>query len=155
MPNWRQIVVGDAFKISPGGFNHYRDLFLVWPFLLFSIIAISDFFSSDHLQRSYALRAGLCAVIAILLAKERFILLMAALFYVAVRVLVALVFLHNWKVLLAALLSCGLFIVLIRSRTLANWKPSYATDGGQHSLDVIVGVSGLLVAVGIAIWMRP
>jgi hypothetical protein len=44
MPNWKQIVVGDAFKISPGGFNHYRDLFLMWPFLLFSIIAISNIF---------------------------------------------------------------------------------------------------------------
>jgi hypothetical protein len=26
------IIIGDAFKVSPGGFDHYRDLFLMWPF---------------------------------------------------------------------------------------------------------------------------
>jgi hypothetical protein len=155
MPNWRQIVVGDAFKISPGGFNHYRDLFLMWPFLLFSIVATANLFSSDHGQRSYALKAALCAAVAILLAKERFILFIAALFFVAVRLAVAVVFLHTWQVLLATVASCGLLVVLIRSRTFANWKPSYATEKGLHILDLIAVVGGLLVAVSLAIWFKP
>jgi hypothetical protein len=42
MRNWnRIIVVGDAFKPSSRNLDYYRDLFLVWPFLLFSIIAVS------------------------------------------------------------------------------------------------------------------
>ena len=155
MPNWRQIVVGDAFKISPGGFNHYRDLFLMWPFLLFSIIAVSSFFSSDHIQRSYSLKAGLCALVAILLAKERSIMCIAALFFVAVRLAVAAIFLHTWQVLFATLASGGLLVMLVRSRIFANWKPSYATEKGWHALDLVVGVSGLLVAAGVAIWLRP
>jgi hypothetical protein len=155
MPNWKRIIIGDAFKVAPGGFNHYRDLFLVWPFLLFSIIAISNIFASGPAERLHALRAGLCAVAAILLAKERLPLFMAALFYVAVRLLGALILLHDWKVLLGALLSCALFVVLIRSRTFANWKPSYATEKGQHSLDIVVTVGGLLFALAIAIWINP
>jgi hypothetical protein len=155
MPNWKQIVVGDAFKISPGGFNHYRDLFLMWPFLLFSIIAISNIFSSDHVPRSYAWKASLCAALAILLAKDKLILFTGALFYVAVRLLVALLFVHDWKVLLATLLSRGALAVLICSRTFANWKPSFVTDKDLNSLDLIVGIGGLLVAVAIAILIRP
>jgi hypothetical protein len=155
MPNWRQFVVGDAFKISPGGFNHYRDLFLMWPFLLFSIIAVSNFFTSDHVERSYSLKAGLCAIVVILLAKERLIMLITALFFVAVRLAVAAIFLHTWQVLLATLASGGLLIVLIRSRIFANWKPRYATEKGWHALDLVVGVSGILVAAAIAIWLRP
>jgi hypothetical protein len=71
MPNWKRIIVGNAFKPPPGGIDHYRDLFLTWPFLLFSIIAISSPFASDSAHRSYGIKSAVCAVVAILLAKER------------------------------------------------------------------------------------
>jgi hypothetical protein len=107
MPNWKRIIVGDALKLSPGGIDHYRNLFLTWPFLLFSIVAISNLFASDSAYRSYGIKSGVCAVVAILLAKERLILFLAALGYVAIRLAVAVVFIHDWKVVLGFLLSGG------------------------------------------------
>jgi len=73
MPNWKRIVLGDAFKLSPGGINHTRDRFLMWPFLLVSIVAIANLSAHEFAYRSYGFRAAASAVVAILLAKERLI----------------------------------------------------------------------------------
>jgi hypothetical protein len=61
MPDWKKIIVGDAFKVSSGGVNQLRDLFLVWPFLLFSIIAVSGLLGPNETDRSYAIKSGVCA----------------------------------------------------------------------------------------------
>ena len=81
MPNWKRIIVGDAFKLSPGGINHYRDQFLMWPFLLFSVLAVTNLFARESAYRAYGFKSAVCAVVAILLAKERIILFMASLVY--------------------------------------------------------------------------
>jgi hypothetical protein len=44
MPNWKRIIIGDALKVSSSGINQLRDLFLMGPFLLFSIVAVSGVF---------------------------------------------------------------------------------------------------------------
>jgi hypothetical protein len=103
MTDWRRILVGDAFKVSPGGINHYRDLFLMWPFLLFSIVAISSLFDTVAAHHAEAFKFTLCAIVTILLAKERLILLLVALGYMGIRLTVAVFFIHDRKVLLGAL----------------------------------------------------
>jgi hypothetical protein len=40
MPDWKRLIVGDAFQLSSRDFNYYRDLFLLWPFLLFTIAGL-------------------------------------------------------------------------------------------------------------------
>jgi hypothetical protein len=40
MPNWKRIVVGDAFRLPSQNINYYRDLVLAWPFLLFAVVGI-------------------------------------------------------------------------------------------------------------------
>jgi hypothetical protein len=155
MPNWKRIIVGDALKLSPGGINHYRDLFLTWPFLLFSIVAISNLFTSDSANRSYGIKSAVFAVVAILLAKERLILFLAALGFVAIRLAVAVIFIHDWRVLVGFLLCGGILLAILRSRAGVSWKPSYARTNGLGSLDLVVGVSGLGVAIALAMWMKP
>jgi hypothetical protein len=76
MSDWKRIIVDDAFKVS-SGINHLRDIFLAWPFLLFSIIThLGPIWPTDH---SCAVQAALCAVTTILLKKERLMLLTGAL----------------------------------------------------------------------------
>lgn len=92
---------------------------------------------------------------AILLAKQRLILVLAALGYVVIRLAVALIFVHDWRTLLAFLLSGGALFTLLCSRVLLNWKPSYASERGLHLLDLIVVVSGLGLAIVIVMWIKP
>jgi len=40
MANWKQMIVGDAFRSPLHDFNYYRDTFLIWPFLLFTIAGL-------------------------------------------------------------------------------------------------------------------
>jgi hypothetical protein len=93
MPNWNRIIVGDAFKVQPGGFNYYRDVFLTWPFLGFSIAAVSNLVgpqSATH--RIFGLKLAICAAVALILAKERIMLVLVASAYVAVRMVIAIAF---------------------------------------------------------------
>src|SRR5271166_4080402 len=155
MTNWKRLIIGDAFHRSSGGFDHYRDRFLMWPFLLFSIVAIANVFATNPADRRYAIKAAACAGVAILLAKERLIMLLAALAYVALRLAVAVVFHPDWTMLLTLLLSCGLIIAIFRFSSVLHWKPKFADEEGIYSLDLIVGVCGLGAAIGLAVWMRP
>jgi hypothetical protein len=44
---------------------------------------------------------------------------------------------------------------ILRSRAVVSWKPSYARMNERGSLDLVVGVSGLGVAIALAMWMKP
>ena len=114
MANWKRIIVGDAFKVSSGGFNQLRDLFLVWPFLIFSIVAVSGLFGPHPTDRSYAIKSAICAVLAALLAKESLLLVAGALAYISIRLAIALIFVHDSKVLLALILSGGILFAIVR-----------------------------------------
>lgn len=144
MPNWNRIVVGDAFKLSSTDINYYRDLFLIWPFLGFSLGAISNLFSpASPIYRIYGFKLAACAVAAIFLAKERIVLLLGALAYVAVRLSIAIIFIHTREMLVWLLVSGSLALTILRSRWVRDYKPSYARPNGLHVLDLIVGVSGM------------
>ena len=51
MPDWKRVIVGDAFQLSSRDFNYYRDLFLLWPFLLFTIAGLVNLFGVGHDHR--------------------------------------------------------------------------------------------------------
>ena len=155
MPNWKRIIGGDAFKLSPGGFNHYRDVFLMWPFLLFSLVAVFNLPASQSAYHSYGIKAAVCAVVAILLAKERLLLFLAALLWVVIRLGYALIVVHDWRVLLGLVLCGGTFFAILRSRAVMDLKPSYLRTKGLGGLDLIVGVSGLGLAIALGMWMKP
>jgi hypothetical protein len=78
MPNWKQVIVGDAFRVPSRDLNFYRDSFLIWPFLLFTIAGLANLFSRGHDHRLGFVFAGL-SLLSILLARERLILIGGAL----------------------------------------------------------------------------
>jgi hypothetical protein len=157
MPNWNRIIVGDAFKLPSRQVNYYRDQFLVWPILLFSIIAIVAVVEpKTPAQRAYGFKLAACAAIAILLAKERLILIAAGAGFVALRLAVALVITQDWRAYLAGLLiSLGIVSAVLIMRR--NWKPTYESPGPGKTnvLSLLVGIAGLGAAVGIVFWLRP
>ncbi|OLB34257.1 MAG: hypothetical protein AUI02_05735 [Acidobacteria bacterium 13_2_20CM_2_57_12] len=156
MPNWNRIIIGDAFKIQPAGFDYYRDLFLLWPFLGFSIAATSVLVAPQSAAyRVFGLKLAVCAALALLLAKERVMLVLVASAYVALRMAVAIIFFHTWLTLTLLLVSGGTLLTIFRSGALKNWKPSYVRPKKHYVLDTAVCVSGLGVIMAIAHWMKP
>ena len=85
MPDWNRIIVGDAFKSHD--VDYYRDLFLIiWPFLLCSVVAISTFYAKHpSTARLYGFKLAACAVLIVLLAKEKRVLILVSSCYVALR----------------------------------------------------------------------
>jgi hypothetical protein len=74
--------------------NYLRDLGLFWPFALSTTFAVASAFSPGNSQ--LAIRFAVVAIVALLLAREKLLLLIAALMYVLIHCAYALV-LHPWS----------------------------------------------------------
>lgn len=150
MPNWKQMIVGDAFRLPSRDLNYYRDLFLMWPFLLFTIAALVNLFSVGKDHRLGLELAGL-SILSILLARERFALIGGALGFCAVQSLLSFFLRHEWVGLAVAIPSGALFVVLIRS--LKGYKPSYGWPTGLSIADLLVGLSSLGLSLLVFHWI--
>ena len=65
-----------SFKLPSNDISYYRDLALMWPVLLFSLAAIFNIASpASPVDRIYGFRYAVLAIVALLLAKERLILI--------------------------------------------------------------------------------
>jgi hypothetical protein len=162
MPDWNRILVGDAFALSSRDINFYRDLFLMWPFLACSIVGATALYAPTVPgDRFHGLKAASCAVLIILLAKEKRILMLAASSYVALRVGLRVVagllfFRHDLgPYLLAFLVSRSVAFFVIRS--LKGWQPSYRFPRrGQMCLfDILVCLAGLVSTMAFLNWTKP
>src|SRR5690349_5000099 len=123
MPNWNRILVGDAFKVQPGGLDYYRDLFLLWPFLGFSIAATSVLMAPRNpADRLFGLKLAVCAIVVLFLAKEKRLLLLLAPSYVFLRMVVGIIFIHTWQIFEWLLLSGGILLAVLWSGMLKKWK---------------------------------
>jgi len=147
MPDWKKVVVGDAFRLPSRNLNYYRDVFLLWPFLLFAMVGLIDVFASDHDHRIVGMKCFGLAVAAIVLARERLFLIVGALGFCAVRFMFALALSHDWRAVV------GLFAtgipVLLSLRFMRNYRPSYDWPDGLSIMDLLVGLSSLLLALKI------
>jgi len=154
MLDWHRIIVGDAFKASSGDINYYRDLALMWPFLLFSITSILQLISPESpAYRVYGFKLAACAIVAIILAKEKLLLIVGSLAFVTLRLAVALLFRWNSHAFVALLVAGGVILAILRIHR--DWKPSYEWPDKMHVIDLVVGVSSLGLALALAVWMRP
>jgi cell division protein FtsW (lipid II flippase) len=141
VPNWKSLLVGETAR----DINYYRDLFLLWPFLLFTIAGLVEVFSPTHAQRIDGLKFLALGAATIALARERFILFLGALGFCAVRLPFALLKSHDTPTLVAVL-GTGLLLVLAL-RLGRNYKPSYEWPKDLHILDLVIGLSSLALTL--------
>jgi hypothetical protein len=139
------MIVGDAFKLASHDSNYYRDIFLLWPFLLLSILGIAGVASSQHSEQVTGLKFLGLAVVVVCLAKERLVLLLAATGFCAVRLLWGLIFHPEVRFALAFLVAGIPFVLLARG--VRNYRPSYKLPNDLDMLGLIVGVGGLVVTL--------
>src|ERR1700736_1892489 len=105
MPNWDRLLIGDTFTRQPGGVNYYRDVFLLWPFLGFSMAATSCLIEPKFFaHRIDGLKWAFCAAIVLFLAKEKRYLLIGASAYVFMRAAIASVLIHSREAFLWTLI---------------------------------------------------
>ncbi|HEY2109082.1 MAG TPA: hypothetical protein VGH17_04230 [Candidatus Acidoferrales bacterium] len=155
MPDWNRWIVGDAFKLPSRDINYYRDMFLVWPILLFSFAAIIQIAApSSPEYRIYGFKLAACAIVAILLAKERLVLILAGAAYIALRSAIALALTLNWRSYLAGFLVSG-GIALIVLRLSGNRIVSYKMPPKRGVLTLAVIVAGLGAAFAVAHLLKP
>ena len=140
MPDWKKVIVGDAFELPSRDFNYYRDLFLVWPFFLFTILGLVCLFGVGHDYRDGAKFAAL-SLVTILLARERFILIGGALGICAVQSLLSFFLRHNWVGLAVGTLTGVLLLLLIGS--LKDYKPSYQLPQSSSIVSALVSLLSL------------
>jgi hypothetical protein len=54
------------------------------------------------------------------------------------------------------MVSGGILLAIVRFAIKSNWKPSYTTtEKGMHLLDLVAGLSGLVLAIVVAKWIKP
>lgn len=127
----------------------------MWPILLFSFLAIVRILQPEtQAQRVSGFKIAACAVIAILLAKERFVLIAAGAGFVALRLAIALAITRDWRTFLVGLLvSAGIVCAILLAR--GDWKPSYEWPTKTNILALLVGVAGLVAGVAVVVWLNP
>jgi hypothetical protein len=151
MLNWRKVIIGDAFRVSSRDLNYYRDIFLIWPFLLFTIAALMNLFGRVSNHR-LGLKFAALSLLSILLSRERFILLGGALGLCAAQSLLSFILRHDPVGLVVAVLTGALLAVLIGS--LKGHKPSYGWPKGLSIADLLIGLSSLGFSILLFRWIR-
>ena len=148
MSDWKRAIVGDAFQLSSRDFNYYRDLFLLWPFLLFTIAGLV-IVGHDH---RIGMKFLALALVTILLARERFILIGGALGFCAVQSGISFVLKHDGIALAVSISSSTLFLLLLRG--LRDYRPSYSTPKGIRIADILTGLTSLGLTLALFSWIR-
>jgi len=142
---------GSATKLFSRDLNYLRDVILVWPFIIFSIIAVASLLSPN--ARQIGLRCAILAGMAILLAKERLVILWGSGILrdskcsVAVHTSLELVYarhhgLHGNSFLLA-------------NRYLRNPKLAYELPTEFRLIDALVSVASICGTVSLFYLLRP
>jgi hypothetical protein len=151
VPDWKHVVVGDAFQLSSHDFNYYRDLFLLWPFLLFTIAGLVNLSGVEHDHR-IGMKFLALSLVTILLARERFILIGGALGFCAVQSSISFVLKHDWIALAISISSSTLFLLLLRG--LRNYKPSYSWPKRIRIADILTRLTSLGLTLAVFSWIR-
>jgi len=151
MPRWKRLIIGDAFEPASRKVNFYRDLALLWPFMLFSLMAVSEVFHPTA-SRHYWIFLAAVAVFLLALAKEKVLLLLAVLALVAVRcVWVSIAIRRDVWVIVTGVV-CGL-IILLATLVGRGYRPSYDWPENTGILELLVGVGSLTATIMLKIWL--
>jgi hypothetical protein len=162
MPDWNRIIVGDAFKLPSHDLNYYRDLFLIWPFLLCSVVGITQLYAPvSPAGRNYGFKVAACAVFTLLLAKEKRILILVASLYVgfrlAIRLVLGVLFLrHDWATYLPGFLVSAVVVFMVIRSSIGR-RPSYTRNsvGKMRIVSLLVVMCSLGCTIALLRWINP
>lgn len=127
-------------KLFSRDIDYLRDVALFWPFVLYSVFAVGSALSPA--DRYLALRCAAVAVIALLLAKEKLLLFLVGLGFIAIRCAITLV-LHpwNWGVFTAGILTAGPF--LLANHYWRNPKLRYELPNEFRLVDALWSIASI------------
>jgi hypothetical protein len=144
MPNW-----------NLQGLNFYRDRFLVSPVLLFSVLATANILAPESPgDRLYGLKLAACALVAVLLAKERLIVVLAAAGVIALESPMVLVATRDWKGYGPGfLIAAGTIVALLPIAR--RWKPSPEEPRNTRKAALLFVMAGLVAAAAVVLLLKP
>lgn len=149
MPNWKRLIVGDAFKLTSRELTYYRDLFFVFPFFLYSIAGMFHLLSHNA---ALAYKFLALATIALLFAKHRLPIVAAVAGFVILRCVLIIPFHWDRQLLLALAVSGAVLLVLIPF--LKKYPLAYSAPKGLRVADLLVGVASLGLSLYVAVLIR-
>jgi hypothetical protein len=147
VPDWRKIVVGDAFRLPSRDVNYYRDLFLLCPFLLFAVAGIFKLLDHQWRVGSESISIAFCAL---LLARERLLLVFGAVGFCALRFGIVIARTQDWRGYVGLLVAVTL--LLIFGRFAKSYKPSYGWPEGSIA-ELVVSLSSVLLTLKVFIFL--
>ena len=149
MPDWRRIIVGDAFSLPSRDVNYYRDMLLAGPFVLSTIAALWKLLGpgQDH---SLGVRLGVVSLACLVLARERFVLIVAAVGFTAVESGSSFLLRHD-PVGLAISIPAWVVLVFL-ARYLRNRKPTYDIAPRGDMVGIVLGIVSLCLGIAILRW---
>lgn len=137
-----QRIIGEhKRKLFSRDVNYLRDMALFWPFVLYSIFAVGSAFSPTH--RHLALRCAGVAIAALVLAKEKLLLFLVGLGFIAIQCAITL-FLHGWDwgVFIGGILTVVPFI--LANRFWLKPKLAYELPNEFRLVDALWSVASLI-----------
>jgi hypothetical protein len=143
MPDGRKIIVGDAFRLPLRDINYWRDIFLLIPFLLFAVTGIFKLLNHQWVVGSESIGIAFCAL---LFARERFLLVLGAVGFCALRFVIVIALTQDWRGYVGLLVA--IVLLLLFGRFTKSYKPSYGWPEGSIA-ELIVGLSSRLLALKV------
>ena len=132
--------------------NYLRDLALFWPFVLYTIFAVGSAFSPGN--RQVALRCGAVAIAALLLAREKLVLLLDGLGLISIRCAFTLA-LHRWDwAVFAAGVLTGLPF-LLANRYWRDPKLGYELPNEFRLIDALWSIASIIGSLGLGYLVSP
>jgi Flp pilus assembly protein TadB len=145
-------VVLSSRRLFSRDVNYLRDLALFWPFVLYTIFGVASLFSPP--DRRLGLRFGVLAVAALLLAREKLLLLIVGLGFIAILCANNLV-LHpwSWSVFVAGILaSCPL---IVANQYWRSRKLSYGLPREFRLVDALWSIASLCASLALVYVVSP
>jgi hypothetical protein len=132
--------------------NYLRDMVLLWPLIIFLIFAVGCAFSRP--DRPLAYRFATVVGVAILLARERLLLFIVALMWIAGQSWITMGFHPSWAVFAAGAVSAAVAALLVRL-CWGKAKLSYQVPDEPQLVDLLVGLGSFCLTLLIVYRISP
>jgi hypothetical protein len=153
MPNWNRILVGDAFHVA--NWNRVRDIFLIWPLLVFTLAGVAKVWSPrEPAERIVGYKCLVCAAVVLFLMKERRYTVLGLSAYIGLKLGIASIFYKDWHFLLAFLVLAALAALIFYRIRADRYRPHYQISRKMYAIDLVAGISGLVMTFLIVQWLR-